>query len=330
MRQKKTLSILLILTLILLLIGTFSFYFLAGEGIWESFYVTLTILLTHFYHKVEFPITLQLVILLLIFGSFIIIAYVLKYFAEFIFEGQLSEGVKKRKMDKKISKLADHYIVCGYGRVGKQVAEELSDEGVDFVVIDKNPLETYEAEKKGFIAIEGDPIKEEILQRAGISRAKALLACLGDDTDNLFLTLTAKSVSSELYIVARASEDESVSKLEKAGADRVSLPYQIGGYHMAAVALRPAVVDFLDVIVDGKHTELQIEEINVDKGSSLVGRKVCDVLSRKKTGVTVLAINKRTGASKINPGGDEIVERGDQLIMMGTRAQLELILKEFV
>lgn len=330
MRQKKTLSILLILTLILLFIGTISFYFLAGEGFWESFYVTLTILLTHFYHKVEFPLLLQLVILLLIFGSFIIIAYVLKYFAEFIFEGQLSEGVKQRKMNKKLAKLENHYIVCGYGRVGKQVAEELSDEGVDFVVIDRNPLETYEAQKTGFKFVEGDPIKEEILQRAGVVRAKALLACLGDDTDNLFLTLTAKSIKPDIYIVARASEQESVSKLEKAGADRVSLPYQIGGYHMAAVALRPAVEDFLDVIVDGKHTELQIEEINVEKGSKLVGRKVGEALSRKKTGVTILAINKRTGASKISPSGEEMINSGDQLIMMGTKVQLEYILKEFV
>lgn len=329
MRQKKTLSILSILTLILLFIGTGSFYFIAGEGIWDSFYSTITILLTHFYHKVDFPFSLQLVILLLIVGSFIIIAYILKLAAEFIFEGQLSEGVKKRKMEKKVAKLTDHYIICGYGRVGKQVAQELADEGVDFVVIDRNPVETYEANKDGYKIVEGDPIKEEILQKAGIAEAKGLLACLGDDTDNLFLTLTAKSVHPDLYIVARASEEESVSKLEKAGADRVALPYQIGGYHMAAVALRPAVVDFLDVIVDGKHTELQIEEVNVEKGSGLVGRKVADVLSRKKTGATVLAINKRNGASKINPSGEEIIDRGDQLIIMGTRAQLELILKEF-
>jgi voltage-gated potassium channel len=329
MRQKRTLTILLFLTLILLIIGTLSFYTLGGEGIWESFYVTLTILLTHFYHKVDFPVGLQLVILLLIFGSFIIIAYVLKLAAEFLFEGQLSEGVKKRKMEKKVLKLTDHYIICGYGRVGKQVAQELSDEGVDFVVIDRNPVETYEADKEGYRIVEGDPIKEEVLQKAGIIKAKGLLACLGDDTDNLFLTLTAKSVHPDIYIVARASEEESVSKLEKAGADRVALPYQIGGYHMAAVALRPAVVDFLDVIVDGKHTELQIEEVNVERGSRLVGHKVSDVLSRKKTGATVLAINKRTGASKINPSGDEVLDRGDQLIIMGTRAQLELILKEF-
>lgn len=328
MDKQRTIKILLIWTLALLSIGTTSFYFLGGENLWDSFYLTLTILLSHFYHKIELPFLLQIIILLLIFGSFIIIAYIFKFAAEFIFEGQLSEGRKKRKMEKKIGKLENHYIVCGYGRVGKQVVEELMDEGCDFVVIDRNPAETFEAGKAGNIIVEGDPIKEETLVNAGIENAKALLACLGDDTDNLFLTLTAKSLNPNLYIVARASDEENVSKLEKAGADKVALPYQIGGYHMAAVALRPAVVDFLDVIVDGKHTELQIEEINVDRGSKLVGQKIGDFLTKKKTGAIVLALNKYNGVSRINPSQEEILDRDDQLIVMGNRLQLDTILKE--
>lgn len=328
MDRGKTLKILLLWTLALLSIGTISFNLFGGENFWDSFYLTITILLSHFYHKIDLPIILQIIILFLILGSFIIIAYVLKYSAEFIFEGQLSEGRKKRRMEKKIATLKDHYIVAGFGRVGKQVSEELSDEGVSFVVIDQNPVETYAAEKHGFVTVDGDPIKEETLIKAGVKEAKSLLACLGSDTDNLFLTLTAKSLNPDIYIVARASEEENVSKLEKAGADRVALPYQIGGYHMAAVALRPAVVDFLDVIVDGKHTELQIEEINIDRGSFMIGHHIADYLSRKKTGATVLAINKHDGTSKINPAGDEIMERGDQLIVMGTKVQLEKILKE--
>lgn len=319
---------LLWLTGLLLSLGTLSFYIFGGENLWDSFYITLTILLSHFYHKIELPIGLQLVVLLLVVGSLIIIAYVLRYAAEFLFEGQISERAKKKAMENKINKMEGHYIVAGYGRVGKQVAEELKDEGVSFVVIDKNPVETYAAAQEGYIVVEGDPIKEEVLERAGIAKAKSLLACLGSDTDNLFLTLTAKSLNQDLYIVARASDDENVSKLEKAGADRVALPYQIGGYHMAAVALRPAVVDFLDVIVDGKHSELQVEEIMVERGSKLIGQRVSDYLSRNKTGVTVLAINKRSGTSKINPSGDEMIERDDQLIVMGTKDQLEKILNE--
>lgn len=271
---------------------------------------------------------MQIVVLLLVFGSLIIIAYVLRYAAEFLFEGQIAERAKRRAMEKKIDKMEGHFVVAGYGRVGKQVAEELKDEGVEFVVIDKNPVETYAAAQAGCVVVEGDPIKEDVLERAGIKKAKSLLACLGSDTDNLFLTLTAKSLNQDLYIVSRASEEENVGKLEKAGADRVALPYQIGGYHMAAVALRPAVVDFLDVIVDGKHSELQVEEIVVQRGSVLVGQRVADYLSREKTGTTVLAINKKNGVSKINPSGDEIIEREDQLIIMGAKDQLEKVLSE--
>jgi len=255
---------------------------------------------------------------------------VLKFAAEYLFEGQLSERAKKKKMDKKIGKMEDHFIIAGYGRVGKQVAEELADEDVDFVVLDRNPVEIYTATKKGYVALEGDPIKEEVLKSAGIERAKSLIAALGDDTDNLFLVLTARSLNKELYIVSRASEEENVGKLEKAGADRVALPYQIGGYHMAAVALRPAVVDFLDVIVDGKHTELQVEEVNIDRGSKIIGHRIGEYLSRKKTGATVLAINKRDGRSKINPNGEEVIERDDQLIIMGRKEQLETIINEIV
>jgi voltage-gated potassium channel len=264
----------------------------------------------------------------LIVGSYLILAYIVSGSAEYLFEGQFSENRRKKRMGKKIADMEDHYIVAGYGRVGRQVAQELADEGVEFIVVDRSETEIKEATLKGYAAVMGDPIKEETLQAAGIERAKSLLAALGTDTDNLFLVLTAKSLNSDLYIVARASEEESVGKLEKAGADRVALPYQIGGYHMAAVALRPAVVDFLDVIVDGKHTEMQIEEIHAERGSKMVGAKITEFFSRKKNGITVLAINHPDGTSMINPSGDEIITRDDQLIVMGTKPQLEAILKE--
>lgn len=318
--------------LVLVFLGLTAFgvtgFLLLGEDIWHSFYTTIIVLLSHFPHGVDDPIAEQIIVIVLILGSYFVLAYIIKGVADYFFGGEYNERRQKRKMDKKISELTGHYIVAGYGRVGHQVAEELADESVDFVVVDRNPLETYVAAQKNYKFVEGDPIKEEVLIKAGIKKAKSLLAALGDDTDNLFLTLTAKSLNPNLYIVARASNEENVSKLEKAGADRVTLPYQIGGYHMAAVALRPAVVDFLDVIVDGKHTELQVEEIQVERGSELIGQRVSEALSRKKTGTTVLAINKKDGRSRINPSGDELIEREDQLIIMGTKDNLEKVLKD--
>jgi voltage-gated potassium channel len=261
-------------------------------------------------------------------SSYFILAYIIKLATDYVFGGTLKENRRRFKMAKSISKMKGHYIICGYGRVGKQVAQELASEKVNFVVIDRSHKAIIQAESKGYTVVEGNPIKESVLKKAGIERAKSLVSALGDDADNVFLTLTARSMNSEMFIVSRASSTENISKLKKAGANKVSLPYKIGGYHMAGVALRPAVVDFLDVINDGRHAELQIEELSIERGSDLVGQKIVDKFSREVSGITVLAINKADGTTRINPSGDEVIERDDQLILMGTREQLEKTTKE--
>ena len=299
-----------------------------GKDLWHAFYATTIILLSHFLHGAEEPFAEQVLTIILVIGSYFILGYIIKGAAEYIYGGTLKENRRKRRMIKTISKMEDHYVVCGYGRVGRQVVQELKSENTDFIVIDKNPEVIKVAKDKGFIVILGDPIEESILKKAGIGRAKALISALGEDTDNLFLTLTARSMNPDIFIVSRASSEENISKIKKAGADRVSLPNQIGGYHLAGIALRPAVVDFLDIIIDGKHTELVIEEISVNKGSQLVGKRVGDHMSREKTGATVLAINRKDGTTKINPKHEEMIIRGDQLIVMGTKDQLGKLLKE--
>lgn len=317
----RKLSLLLVA---LMLLGTLVFL-LMGHDLRYSIFSTMIILLSHFKHGTEDPLIEQATTIVLILGSYLVLAYIIRGSAEYLFEGEFRERRRKRKMAKVISKMEDHFIIAGYGRVGRQIADDLHDEGVDFIVVDRSESEIAIALKNGYNAVLGDPVKEETLIQANIRSAKSLLAALGTDTDNLFLTLTAKALNPDLFIVARASEEENISKLEKAGANRVTMPYQIGGYHMAAAAIRPSVVDFLDVMTDGKHSELQVEEINVDKGSSLVGQRIGEILSRKKTGATVLAINKYDGYSRINPSGEEMIERGDQLIVMGTKDQLETI-----
>lgn len=226
---------------------------------------------------------------------------------------------------KSINKMENHYIVCGFGRVGTQVAEELFHDGVDFVIIDRDPREVKNAADKGYNSVCGDPTMEESLQKANIDNAKALITCLGEDTDNLFVTLTARSLNANLYIVARANYEENIPKFEKSGANRVATPYQIGGYHMATMALRPGVLDFLDVIVDSRHDELEVEEIEVPRSSFLVGKTIAEAISRDKTGVTILAINHKDGTSKINPLGTEMIHQDDKLIVMGNREQLESV-----
>lgn len=324
---EKNLKVIFALFFFLVFSGTVGFVYFRDLSPWVAFYETLHLMLSHFYdtngEKEEF--LLQLTNLMLISGSLIIVVYVFKWFGDYFFGGQLKENLKKKKMESNILKLEDHFIVCGYGRVGRQVAEELHNEGVPFIVVDRSKPDIQEAEKKGYLFIEGDSTDEGVLLKTNIKKAQGLVSALGTDSENLFVTLAARSDNEDLFIVARASREESVSKLEKAGADRVALPYQIGGYHMATMVMKPAVVDFLDVLVDGKHDELQVEEIVVPADSQLCGKTLGRALSRRKTGSTILAINKANGESKVNPSGEEVLQANDKLIILGTKDKLEKI-----
>jgi len=306
-------------------IGTFGFWYLERISLWKAFFSTIIIMLSHWKHGVDDPLAEQLLLIFLILGSFIILAYLFKVGADYFMGGEFAETQRRKKMLKKIGNLKDHYIVCGFGRVGKQVCEDLEHAKVDFLIIDRDQRETKLAQSKGYLCLEEDPTLEKSLMKANISHAKALISCLGQDTDNLFVALSARSLNANLYIVARANDDENISKFEKAGANRVAIPYQIGGYHMATMALRPAVLDFLDVIVDSRHQELEVEEIEIPHNSFLIGKKIRNELNRTKTGITVLAVNRADGSSKINPDGEEVIRSGDKMILMGNRSLLDKI-----
>lgn len=240
------------------------------------------------------------------------------------FHFQISSHLRRRFMEKEIRKLENHFIVSGFGRVGSQVALELSHEKVPFVVIDRDPQRIEECKEKGFLSILGDAaIGEDVLKKAQIEKAKGLIIALGQDADALFVAVTAKSLNPSLFIVARASTEEGASKLEKVGVERVVLPYQIGGYHMANLALRPAVVDFLDLLVDTKHKELVAEEIEVKEEV----KDLEDFLGQKKTNVVVLAIKKPDQSCLVNPRLQTILKVGDKLILLGTKEELEEIKK---
>lgn len=303
--------------------GMLGFMIIGGDTPWEAFYSTVIILLSHFLHGVEDPVWEQILSIVLIIGSYIVVAYLLRLAADYFMGGQFKETRRRNKIMSNIKKMDGHYIVCGYGRVGTQVADELAHDKASFIVVDRDQREVKKAVDKGYDALCADPTMEESLMKVGIEKAKALITCLGEDTDNLFVTLTARSLNSDLYIVARANYEENIPKFEKGGANRVATPYQIGGYHMATMALRPGVLDFLDVIVDSRHDELEVEEIEVPKTSFLVGKTIAGAISRDRTGVTILAINQKDGSTKINPLGSEILRQGDKLIVMGNRTQLE-------
>lgn len=305
--------------LTLILFGAISLSFTEKISPAEALYDTVYIFLTHHDNFHIKSLGGRVAVILLILSSLILVVYLLKWLAEYMIG--LGDGLKRHQVKSKIAKLDNHYIVCGLGRVGSQVVEELANEDVPFVAIDRNEAKVKEALAKGYIAFVGDSTDEEILKHAAVERASGLIASLGEDSHNLFVTLAARQLNSSIYIVARSNREENKQRLMRAGADRIAMPYQIGGYHMATMTIRPHVVDFLEILSGNKSEDLQIEELILPKESRLVGEKL-SAITRHKIGASVLAINSNDGASKVNPNGEERLYAGDKLIIMGTHHQL--------
>lgn len=290
------------------------------EALYRVFYVSLS---HHdsFYSK---SWTARIINLVAILAGLALIAYLIKLLSEYIIN--LGDGLKKRKIKARIIKMKDHYIVCGYGRVGSQVARELAIEHQPFVVIEKDENKVREAVSLGYIAFVGDPTKEKFLHRAKIEKAKGMVASLGEDSANLYVTLTARQLNPDIFIVSRANREESVNRILRAGADKVTMPNQIGGLHMATSLIRPHVTDFLEVLSVNKYSDLQIQEVNIPKGSKASGHQIGS-LTKHIGGLTILALNTRGGQSQVHPDNKEVLYPGDNLVVMGTKDQIKSLHK---
>jgi len=261
-----------------------------------------------------------------IFTIFLIIGgvggalYILTTVGQYILEGQFGITMGRRRMKAKIAKLKEHFILCGYGRVGQEIAHVFSEERAPFVIIDNNEQQVAKAEGAGYLCLFADATSDEALKEAGIERARGLVSAVGNDTANTYITLSARGLRPDLFIAARCSSSEAESKLRRAGADRVISPYSIGGHRMAMLALRPAVVDFIDTVTYRPGRELQLENVDVASSSPLVGMTMEQVRGQFET--TVLAMRKKSGKLLANPPGEEIIEDGDRLIVIGTKKRL--------
>ncbi|MDF2461397.1 MAG: TrkA-N protein [Candidatus Saccharibacteria bacterium] len=305
----------------LMLLGTAGFMQFEDMKLQDAFYETTLILLTHHLHADMHDPAARLLAVLMIIASLGIIAYLLKWLAEYMMG--LTSNVRRLRVKKRVEKLKDHYIVCGLGRVGSQVAGEMHHEGVPFIGLDKDPAIADEALAKGFMALPLDSTIEQHLTDVGVERAAGLVACLNDDSLNLFVVLAARSLNPDLYIVSRANREENQVKLKRAGANRVAMPYQIGGYHMASMALRPNVVDFRDVRTKNGVSELEVDEMVVGEQSKMAGHRLGKTLvDEGEVGATVIAINGADGSSRVRPTGREIIYPGDRLIMLGSKSDL--------
>jgi voltage-gated potassium channel len=249
--------------------------------------------------------------------------YTLSAFFEFIVEGEIAELLGRRRMDRSIAKMSGHLIVCGYGRVGREVTRAAREHGADVVVVDTDPSRI--ALVDGVPAVTGDATDEGVLRSIGIERAKTLVAAIAADADNLYVTLTARAMNPGLFIIARARTESAESKMVQAGANRVVNPQRLGGARMAAFALEPAVTEFVDVIMHERTLDYRLAEIGVPDGSPLAGKTVRDSHIRDRTGALVLGLQKRSGKIDANPGPETTLEVGDIVIAIGTADQLDAL-----
>jgi len=252
-------------------------------------------------------------------------AYLFSTIAEYIVAGEFQGTLKQRRVMRAIKKLRDHYVICGYGRVGQQVAEELRTLGLPFVVVDRDREAIERCEQRQLLFVEGDATEDDVLRQAGIGRARGLVAVLNTDADNVFVVLSARSLNPDLMIVARATTEDTERKLLKAGADRVVSPYVMAGYRMASLLMRPNVITFLDTAMRSQDLELWIEEIEVSPESALVGQTLAEANIRSLTGANVLAIVRGREHRLVDWSPELRLEANDILIVLGKRGQLEAL-----
>ncbi len=304
------------------LYGLFIYIYVEGWGFLDSFYqvvITLsTVGFTETHELSEIGRLLTSTLILLGVGTF---AYLIGTFTQFLVEGRLHDIWGKRKMQKIIDTLEDHFIVCGYGRIGSVVVREIMNDGLPVVVVENNPQYVEELKDQQILVVEGDATEDKVLLAAGLKRAKGLIASLTQVAENVYVTLTARQSNPGIYIVARADKEGSVQKLMMAGADKALTPHMIGGMRMAQMVLRPTVTDFLELAHHGE--DLQMEEICIREGSELIGRNLITSEIRPRFNLIIIAIGKKSGSMTFNPGPTEVLEQGDVLVAVGKHANFE-------
>jgi voltage-gated potassium channel len=304
--------------------GVLGYHFLEEYTWLESLYMTVITLSTVGYREVR-PLspTGQIFTILLVVGGVGVVFYTAIAVAEKVVQGEFQQFFGRRRMEKRISSLTDHYLVCGFGRIGEVVCRELASKPVPFVVIEHQEERARKAEEAQHLVLQGDASDEKVLLAGGVMRAKGLFAALPTDADNVFVTLTAKELNPSVFVVARADSERSERTLAHAGADKVISPYAMGGHRMAHAALRPAVVDIIELATHYQSLELQLEEVTVPSRSSCEGVTLRDSGLREQLGVIVVAIKRASGKMIFNPPADERIEAGDRLVALGEAMRLK-------
>jgi len=311
---------------VILAFGVAGYMFFESYSLLEAFYMTVITLSTVGYGEVR-PLSEsgQLFTAFLIISSFGIFAYGFSLLAQSVFSGELGRYLKNRKLEKKLNNLENHAIICGFGRNGRRAMERLQAYGLDVVVIE-NKQATIEKYLKGedFLYVSGDATTDEVLEQAGVHRAKALITTLSKDADNLFVVITARAVNSKIRLVSRASNHSTEKKLRSAGADAVVMPEAVGGAHMASLVKSLDIVEFLSHISVEGSSETNLEEVQIsDFSDSAEALTLNDLNIREKTGCTVIGLKNPDGKYLINPGGQHKLQPQSQLFVLGNTGQIK-------
>ena len=326
--SKKHFTTLILLVAGLVAIGVLGYMVIEKWSFLEALYMVVITLATVGYKEIH-PLSTAgtiFTILLIVFGV-VTLYYVVRVVGEYVLMTRFDDKYKIKQMKAQIQSLVGHNIVCGYGRVGSKIAHEFAKENTPVVIVESDPEVAVMCREHGFLCVVGDATSEATLLEAGLMNAKALISALGEDSDNILVVITARTLQSGIFIVAKANHDESVDKLLRVGANRAVSPYQISAFRMATFALHPGVADFVDNVFDLKNSEIQITDMTVGSASPLVGHPLETYLANRKSGISVLVINRQDGHAIINPLGDTVIQTGDRLILMGIRSNLEAVEK---
>jgi len=309
----------------LLILGVVGYMIIEGWSLLDAFYMTVTTVTTVGFREVK-PLTDEgriFTTLLILFGVGVAF-YILTNLVALVVEGDLGIALGLRRMKGRIEALRNHYILCGFGRVGEEIAREFIERRIHFVIIDSNPEAIERARKQDYLLIEGDASSDTTLTDAGIQRARCLLAASDSDSGNTYAILTAKALNPRIFVVGRVGQPASMTRMMRAGADRVISPYSIGGRRMVLSALQPLVLDFIDTLATGRHGEQILAELKVSEESGLAGHTIEECF-RTCSSATILGLQKPSGAVQVGPRGSTTLELGDRLMVLGNETELETI-----
>jgi len=310
---------------LVLCIGTIGYRLIEGWSLLDGFYMTVITITTIGFREVhDLTVAGTIFTLFIIFTGIGVVGYTIFAGTQFVIEGEINKILKRRRSMKAIEKLKNHFIICGFGRMGFYVSEQLHARGIPFVVVENSPEVQDKVVQAGYYLAPGDATEEDVLLAASIKTARGLVSVLNSDASNVYVVLTARELNSDLEIIARAAEESAQSRLMRAGATRVISPYQIGGMRLVMGIIKPVVMDFLQVAFDHKKMDVDLAEVRVAENSSYSGKRLIETDVRRELNLIIIAIKKWDGRMEFNPGPNTVIHDNDTLIAMGKRKNLEV------